>query len=75
MDITLQHTPLNRRPDRHHLIGIHPFVRLFPNQLPSRLNNRGHPRHSSHQNKFVDLFGCQARILQTGVDRPNRPFP
>ena len=63
-DVALQHTGLDRRADRDHLVGVNAFVRLLPEQL---LDDLLHPRHAGHaadQDHLIDLGSGEPRVLE-----------
>jgi hypothetical protein len=72
LDVARQHAGLNRRADRHHLIGVDALVRLLAEQLLHDLLDLRHAGHAADQNHFVDLSRRDARVLHRLTARLDR---
>ena len=71
-DVALEHAALNGRANRDDFVGIHTFVRLFPDQIARNLDDFRHARHAADEHQLVDFFLRQLRVFQTRLHRRNR---
>lgn len=69
-DFARQHTRLDGRPNRHHLIGVDTLVGFFAQQLPHQPLHRRNAGGSPHQHHFVDVGLGELGIPQGLFHRP-----
>ena len=62
LDISTQNSGLNSRADGDHLVRIHPFVGIFPEELLHDLLDSGNSSRAADQNHFVDVLGVDAGV-------------
>ena len=68
----LLHGSLNRRPQCHGLIRIHPGIRKLPKQTDQEIPHNGQPGGPADEQHLVDLRKLQPCIRQTLLHRiPN----
>ncbi|KFE34723.1 putative NAD-specific glutamate dehydrogenase [Thioclava atlantica] len=72
LHVALQNAGLDRRAERHDLIGVHALVRLLAEELGHLFDDFRHPGHAADQNDLVDLVLGDARIFQRGRARLER---
>lgn len=73
LDLALQHAALDRRADRHDLVGVDAAMGLLAEEVLHRLDDLGHAGHAADQDHLVDLGRLQPGIAQrrpAGIDRP-----
>ena len=63
-----QHTGLDRRAHRHHLVGMHFFVRLFTGQAADEFLDHRHACGAADENDFIQILlghlGVSQRLLE-----------
>ena len=69
LDLAGQHRRLDRRADRHDLVGVDALVRLLAEELLDRLDDLGHAGHAADQDHLVDVAGRQAGVLAAPCGR------
>ena len=78
LHVPLQDSALDAGSDRHHLVGIHPFVRRLAGQFLGHLVHFRHARHPAHQHQLVNLARTHPGFLQTVQNRllgPRQEIP
>ena len=64
LDVALQHAGLDRRAERHHLVGVDALVRLLAEELGHLLDDLRHAGHAADQHHLVDVGLGDAGVLQ-----------
>ena len=72
LDVAREDAALDRRADRHHLVGVDPLVRLLPEELLDELLDSRHPGLTADQDDLVDVLGLHARVLERLFARTRR---
>mmetsp|Transcript_7595 Transcript_7595/g.19872 ORF Transcript_7595/g.19872 Transcript_7595/m.19872 type:complete len:360 (-) Transcript_7595:1228-2307(-) len=64
LDVSAQHTALDRRSHRDALVGVHALVRILSENLLDELLHLWHARHSTDEEHLRDVRLGDARILE-----------
>ena len=73
LDLAAEDAGLDRRADRHDLVGVDALVRLLAAEhLLDRLDHRRHAGHAADQDDLVDVAGLHAGVGEGLLDRPAR---
>jgi hypothetical protein len=55
LHVALEHARLDRRAQRHDLVGVDALVGLLAEELGHFLDDLGHPGHAAHEHDLVDV--------------------